>query len=114
MLATFSLVIGILLAIIVLAAFRNRPAALAWWTLFLGLAGAAALLGAMGLSRIQTRSDFPLWLASILFAAAAVIIGIQALRKGLRQWPAWVGLVAGLAGIAFWAWFTIAELTMGG
>jgi hypothetical protein len=114
MFAMLSLAVGILLGMGVIYAFRNRLTALPWWTLILGLAGAAALFGATQLNRMQATMEFPAWLLSILLSFAAVIVGVQAMRKGQTTWAAWVGLIAGVAGAGFWVWFALANALMGG
>lgn len=114
MFASLSLVTGIILGFAVIYASRDRLSALPWWTLFLALAGAAALFGATQLNRMRAPMEFQFWLLSIVLSFAAVITGIQAMRKGQTSWAAWLGLIAGVAGAGFWVWFALGNILMGG
>jgi hypothetical protein len=120
MLATVSFVLGILLATIVLAVARRReaeagvaapkPTALGWCTLVFGLTAVTALVVATWLAPRGDNSGMGLFLISIAFAFAAVVVGIGTLMKRDRHWPTWVGLVAGLAPAIFWIVFAAANI----
>jgi hypothetical protein len=120
MIATASFVFGILLATIVLAVAHRRepevggpaskPTTLGWWTLAFGLTAITAFAMAAWLTPGGNTHGLGLWLISIAFAFAAVVVGVGTLMKRDRHWPTWVGLVAGLAPAVFWIAFAAAHI----
>ena len=115
MFATVSFIFGILLAVIVLVLARRRgpqadgpaakPTTLGWCTLAFGLTAAAALAVGTRLSPRADNSGMGPFLISIIFAFAAVVVGIATLVKRDRRWPALVGLLAGLVPAIAWIVF---------
>lgn len=123
MLATISFIFGIFLAVIILAVARRRepeagsalkPTALGWCTLASGLTAVTSLAVAMWLSPRSDNSGTGLFLVSITFAFAAVVIGIGTLIKHDRHWPTWAGLIAGLVPAIFWILFTAGNILSSG
>lgn len=114
--ATISFIVGVILALIILAMSHRwgaaagepapRPTILSWWTLAFGLIAAAAF--AFGLL-LTPRGDSGsrLLLVSITFASAAVVLGVGMLVRRDRRWPTWVGLVVGVAIALFWIAFAV-------
>jgi hypothetical protein len=79
-----------------------KPTALGWWTLTFGVTGLLAF--ALAVLRTPNR-NYPglgLWLISIAFSFAAVLVGMGTLIRRDGHWPTWVGLVAGLTPAVFW------------
>lgn len=115
--ASGSVIFGILLVILIWMIDRRRgtgaqaaepkPIPLAWWTLGFGLGAIIALLLAMQLSHLRTGL---LWQVSIVFSCAALVLGIQTLRRRERRWPVWAGLAAGLIPALFWVAFALGYL----
>ena len=120
MLATVSFIFGIQLAAIVLAVARRRkpdegeptqkPTALGWWTLALGLIAVSAFALAAWLTPGSNFEGAALWNISIAFAFAAVVVGAGTLKRRDRHWPTWAGLVAGLAPAIFWILFAAGNI----
>ena len=115
MFATVSFIFGILLAVIVLVLARRRgpqadgpapkPTTLGWCTLAFGLIAVTAFVVGTWLSPRADDSGMGPFLISIIFAFAAVVVGIATLVKRDRRWPTWVGLVAGLVPAIAWIMF---------
>jgi hypothetical protein len=122
-LASVSFVIGILLAVIVLAVAGRRaaeaggpapkPTTLGWCTLAFGLIAVAALALGAWLSPRPNNSGMGPFLISIAFGFAAVLVGIGTLVKRDRHWPTWVGLVAGLVPAISWIIFAAGYIIAG-
>jgi len=120
MLATASFACGILLATIILAVARRRepevggpapkPTSLGWWTLAFGLTALTAFALAAWLMPSGNIPGLGLWLISIAFAFAALLVGAGTLIRRDRQWPTWVGLVAGLTPAVFWIVFAAGNI----
>ncbi len=109
--ASITFVAGFVFAVLVVRAARrrgdstsrpSRPTVLGWLTLVLGLVA----LVSFGLGAGGGRGG-ALYLASIASATAAVVIGIGAIAGRDRQWPTWVGLVAGAIPALGWTAFAI-------
>ncbi len=117
MMASGSVLFGILLAMLILLIDRRRgtgaqatepkPLPLAWWTFGFGLGAFSALFAAMQLSRLRTGL---IWQVSIVFSCAALVLGVQTLRRQERRWPVWVGFFAGLIPALFWVAFALGYL----
>lgn len=115
MLASISVILGILLSVAVLAVVRRRGRApadaaslstsLGWIALTLGVIAVIALIAGLALSPQSGNAGFVFNLLSMLLGSAAVVIGIGSLRRGDRRWPTWVGLIAGLLPSLFWLAF---------
>ena len=120
MMATASVVFGILLATIVLAVAHRReqevggpaskPTSLGWWTLAFGLIAVTAFTVSAWLTHGGNNPGFGLWLTSIVFAFAAVVVGVGTLMKHDLRWPTWVGLAAGLVPAVFWIAFAAGNI----
>ncbi len=111
MLASVSFVFGILLAIGIVFVFgRRKPAALGWCTLALGGIAAIALVLATSLDSGGTNIGLPFYLTSIAGAAAAVVVGVVAVKRQARRWPTWVGLALGLVPAIFWIVFALGHV----
>lgn len=119
MLATISLLIGLLLGVAVLALGRRAAAAgqpasgtttPAWLTLGFGLVALVAFAGGTGFGSGPGNSALGWLNLSIALGFAAVVAGIGLLRRGVRGWPIWAGLLAGLIPAIFWIWFALGNL----
>lgn len=118
--ATVSAIVGILFAAIVLTATRRRepegekPARrstpLSWLTLVFGLVAVASFALAIWQTAQVVDSETRLYLASITFAFAAVVLGVGTLLRRERRWPTWAGLVAGAISALFWIAFAAGYL----
>jgi drug/metabolite transporter (DMT)-like permease len=118
--ATVSFALGILLATIVLVVARRRkpevsgpapkPTTLGWWTLAFGLTAVTAFSIAQWLTPSGNIPGLGLWLISIAFALATVLVGVGALVRRDRHWLTWVGLFTGLAPAVFWIAFEAGNL----
>jgi hypothetical protein len=124
MLASISLVLGILTAVIVLNVTRRRepeetqsapqPSTLGWVTLAFGLIAVTALAMGAWLSPQANNSGLVPFNLSIILAFAAVIIGIGTLKRHERHWITWVGLAVGLIPAIFWIIFALGNIFSGG
>ncbi len=111
MLASVSFVFGILLAIGIVFIFgRRQPAALGWCALALGAIALIGLVLATTLESGGTNIGLPFYLTSIAGAAAAVVVGLVAVKRLARRWPTWVGLVLGLIPAIFWIVFALGHV----
>jgi uncharacterized membrane protein YozB (DUF420 family) len=120
MLASISFVFGILLGTIILATTRRRepevgglaqrPTALGWWTLVLGLIAVMACVPGLWLTASTNDLSMVLLNISIAFAFATAVVGIGNLKRHDRHWPTWVGLVAGLLPAIFWIAFALGNI----
>ena len=114
MLVAASLLGGMLLAASILATHgqaskvigpSQQTTPLGWWTLAFGLVEILTL----GVGWLLPMS-IARWTSSVAFAfaGAAVVLGIVTLWRKDRHWPAWVGLLLGLAPAVFLCVFTAA------
>jgi hypothetical protein len=124
MLASISLILGVVLALITLNVVRRRvpegtqptpqPNTLSWITLAFGLIAAIVLASGIWLSPQPNNAGLVPFNLSILFAFAAVVVGIGALKRRERHWATWVGFAAGLLPAIFWVIFALGNIFGGG
>jgi len=116
MFATISFIIGIVLAVTILALTRHqppdasKPGLLGWSALAFGLISTISLAGAAWQSALGKGTESGMFLLSITLAAAALVVGIGGLQRQDRHWPTWVGLAIGALPALFWVAFTLGNL----
>lgn len=104
MLASMAFLFGVGVGVVVLATVGRAPGTapeLGGWALALGSLAAVAFL-ATGLIQGLPEIALTTGLASIALAFSAVLVGIGALRRGVRGRTTWLGLL--LAGVPAVAW----------
>jgi hypothetical protein len=124
MLASVSLVLGILIAAIILTVTRRptqrmvdsapKPTLLGWITLGFGLIATMALVLGMSLSSQPNDAGLGAFLLSIALGFAAVVISIGAIIRRELHWLTWVGLAIGLFPAIFWIIFLFGNIFGGG
>jgi len=104
--------------------FKEKPKTkIGWWTMGLGL----ATLAGVPLVSLLTAVIYPafnveftdesgralgvsLGVFSLLAGAAAIVVGIIALRKGERSWAVWLGLILSILTIVVWGLMILSDL----
>jgi hypothetical protein len=124
MLASISLVLGILLAMVILYFTRrqtpessltvSKPTTLGWFTLAFGLIATMALVLGMSLSSQPNNAGLGPLLLSIALGFAAVVTSIGAIIRRELHWLTWVGLAIGLFPAIFWIIFAFGNIFGGG
>jgi hypothetical protein len=113
-----------LTAVIILNVTRRRepeetqsepqPTTLGWVILAFSLIAVTALALGAWLSPQTDNSGLVPFNLSIMLAFAAVIIGIETLKRHERHWITWVGLAAGAVPATFWIIFALGNIFGGG
>ena len=108
MLGTVSLILGLVIGFVVIrTSAGGKSSSVGWWTLGFGV---TALLAFVLSNWIMESSNFQLNLLSIGLAGAAVLVGTMGLRGGNRHWEMWTGFAAGLIPAVLWLAFALGTL----